>query len=217
MAFRICTLIICFCICFQSSFCQDGEEKKERKYSFHFSFDGRRSFVNKEPNDLAGLRLGLEHNQKRFRYGLGAYFLKSEIVSEEKFVNQLGDTLDIHYSFGYPSVWFEKILLRNEKWELASGVHLGAGNHEVKTGIEGLNNFEVIEQVKSTVWELSGTADYYLTDWLAFGTGAGYRIIVGANEDIRKSYSSPIYIVKAKIKIFKLHQFITRDPNTIED
>ena len=45
-----------------SLFAQDEKkEKKERKYSFHFSFDGRRSFVNSEPSDLGGLRFGLEH------------------------------------------------------------------------------------------------------------------------------------------------------------
>ena len=198
-----------------SLFAQD--EKKERKYSFHFSFDGRRSFVNSKPSDLGGLRFGLEHNRKKFRYGFGLYFLKSDIIGNEKHINSFGDTLDIRYSFGYPSIFYEKILLRNKDWELNAGLHLGVGNHQVKTGIEELNNFEVVEQVKSTVWELSGTADYYMADWLALGTGFGYRLMVGANEDIRKSYSSPIYIVKLKLKIVKLHEFITRDPNKIEN
>lgn len=179
-------------------------KKKDRKYAFYFAFDGRKSFVNTEPNSLAGLRLGLEHKKKKFRYGLGLYFLRNEIDGDDKYVDDLGDTLDIRYAFGYPSIFYEKILLKNHKWELNSAIILGAGDHDTKVGRPG-EGFKSIKRIKSTVWELNGTADYYLTDWLALGSGVGYRLIVGANEDIREAYSSPIYIVKLKLKIFKLY------------
>lgn len=199
---------------------KDTLEKK--KLQFIFSFDSRRSFFLGQGGKIAGLRIGMGINHMH-RFGIGSYGLNRDIIIPDVPLTvpvdsgaDYLDTLDVHFNFGYASLFYERVLLRNRKWELAVPFHFGGGRIRASfTDSAGVVHQPIDKRV--SLWEVSVTGQYNILSWFAVGTGVGYRGML-VNEDlVRRSWRGPIYIVKAKVMIFELYRALFKKNKTTPD
>jgi hypothetical protein len=165
-----------------------------RKWKPEVQFDGRSTVVTGNNVQLAGVRVGLEHKRVH-RFGLGIYNWSSPISTE--IINNVGDTEDRRYTFGYGSIYYERILFFSRKWEFASTLHLGNGRIKVQTRPSGTDEF-------NDPLEVSTSGFYNITWWLSVGGGIGYRFMRNAPQEVDDAFEAPVYVAKVKIRITKM-------------
>ena len=173
-----------------------------KKYKIDFQFDARSSSFQNQAVRIGGLRLGIEHRRVH-RFGLGVYGLSNNLVVDQ-FESIKQDHSEVIFEFNYATLYYERVLFFNPKWEISSSLHVGGGSvkvsyrDEISDEIEPFNTFEV------GVAELSASGFYHFTYWLSVGGGFGYRRVNDANEDLAREYSSGLYVAKVKIRFGKL-------------
>ena len=146
--------------------------------------------------------MGAEY-RRIHRAGLGIYFLNTRLFDTDFDLPIEADRLE--YDFRYASVFYERVLYFNRKWETGATLHLGGG----KIGVDVQSRDNPNEQVHHghidfSTAELSAYADYNILYWLGVGAGVGYRFVAGATPDLRKDFSSPIFVAHIQLKFLKL-------------
>lgn len=176
-----------------------GEGFKEWKIDF--VFDGRNSFADGDPIPVGGVRLGIEYYRVN-RFGVGLYGLNQPIGRE---MITLGDTLlgPSQFTLGYGTLYYERVLFFNPKWEVSGTIHLGRGDVFVRTVNPETNVLEDYGEIQVRPWELSTSVYHHLSWWLSFGGGVGYRWMGNTPPALRDIYTSTVYLVKVKIRIGK--------------
>lgn len=172
-----------------------------KKIRIDVGLDGRGSSFEKEKVRVAGLQLGIVYRRVH-RFGIGLYSLSNPIVKNNV-------TLDVpsqkvSYLFSYQSLYYERVLFFDKKWEVSSALHLGGG--KVKTSYLPLmgNTFQPYSSKDVSVIELTANVQYNFTYWLSVGAGGGGRIIYRAPKELRRAYSAPVTLLTIHVKIVKL-------------
>jgi hypothetical protein len=176
--------------------------KPFKKWRADLQFDGRVSTAQNQGVRIGGAKLGLEYRRVH-RFGIGVYGLSSNIVVDQ-FEDIISPHKDVTYSFSYLTMYYERVLLFTRKLELSTTFHLGAGNAEVSYTDLKTNDVEIYADYRLNPVEASFTGYFHLTYWISVGGGYGYRHILGDNADLRRDYSSDLYILKARIRLLKL-------------
>ncbi len=166
-----------------------------------FKFDARRTLFQKQWIGVGGLRLGVEY-RRIHRVGVGFYFLNTRIFDSEFDYDISADIVE--YDFAYNSIYYERALYFDRKWEFGSGIHLGGGRINVLYNPEGLNNRLIIDEIPFNTGEISLYGEYNILYWLGIGLGTGYRHIWGLDRNFRRSFSSPIFSATLQVKFVKL-------------
>ncbi len=170
-----------------------------------FGFDARRTFLQDQWVQVAGLRAGVEY-RRIHRFGVGFYFLNNRFFSRD-FGFEIDESL-VEYELGYTALYYERVLFFDRKWLIAAGLQLGGGNVDVYFNPGGLNDRVKHTEVPFSTAEFSAFVDYNITYWLSVGAGAGYRVVGRVPDEIRESFSGPIALVNVQVKLFKLARSI---------
>lgn len=177
-----------------------GEGFKE--YRVDFVLDGRNSFDEGTPVSVGGIRIGIEHHRVN-RIGIGFYGL-NQPVQKPAYTSADTSASPVRFSLNYRTLYYERVLYFNPKWEWSGTLHLGAGEVEVVGREPDTGDWSGVEVVNVNPVELSSSGFYHLSWWLSVGFGAGYRWMLNTPEQIRPSYASTVYLAKVKLRIGKL-------------
>jgi hypothetical protein len=175
----------------------------QNKLKPDFSIDARRTLFQREWAAVMGLKFGVEYRRVH-RLGIGVYFLNTRVF-DEVFEPEIPGIDKLEYEFNYSTLYYDRVLFFNRKWEFGSTLHLGGGKiRAFYRNPENQNDrIEIDSQDFSTV-ELSVYGEYNILFWLGVGLGTGYRQVLGAGSDLNSDFSNPIFVVNLQVKMFKL-------------
>ncbi|MEO0404766.1 MAG: hypothetical protein AAF193_07845, partial [Bacteroidota bacterium] len=173
-----------------------------KKWRFDLQLDGRRSNFQDEPVQMGGIKIGMEHKRVH-RFGLGFYGLQSNIQ-----LDQLEDITAPHsgaqVDFNYVTIYYERVVFFNPRWEFSTAFHLGSGSVVVTYEDAVTEDLEVFATYDARPLEASVSGFYHLNYWISLGLGYGYQYNRTEDPTISREYSSDIFIAKAKIRVGKL-------------
>ncbi len=177
-------------------------EPYQNKLKPDFSLDARRTLFNKQWVAVMGLKGGVEY-RRIHRLGVGIYFLNTRVFDREFDFDVPVDKLE--YEFRYSTIYYERVLYFDRKWEFGATAHAGGGRIKVfYQSPDNPNERVELQPVDFSALELSVYGDYNILYWLGAGVGLGYRGILGVDKDLRKEFNSPIFVVNLQLKMFKL-------------
>ncbi len=179
-----------------------GLEPYQNKLKPDFSLDARRTLFKKEWIAVMGLKFGVEY-RRIHRMGIGVYFLNSRVFDEDfEFDLEVGK---VEYEFRYSTLYYERVIYFDRKWEFGATTHFGGGQiRAFFQNPENPNDRIELDPLQFSTIELSIYGDYNILYWLGAGVGTGYRSVFGVNSDLKKEFSSPIFVVTLQMKLFKL-------------
>lgn len=177
-------------------------EPYQNKLKPDFSLDARRTLFQKKWVAIMGFTGGVEY-RRIHRFGLGVYFLNTRVF-DRNFQFDI-ETEKVEYEFKYTSIYYERTLFFNKKWETGGTLHLGGGNINVLyQNPENRNERLSFAHLGFSTMEVSAYGEYHILYWLGVSAGIGYRQLMGVQKDVRKDFSTPIFVVNVQLKLFKL-------------
>ena len=174
----------------------------QNKLKPNLILDARRTLFNKKWVAVGGIRFGVEYRRVH-RAGIGIYFLNTRVFDRNFDLPIEAERLE--YDFKYTSVFYERVLYFNRKWETGATFNLGGG--KIGVDVQSLENPNVQDHygdIDFSTAELSVYGKYNITYWIGVGAGFGYRFITGATPDLRNDFSSPIFVANVQLKFLKL-------------
>lgn len=173
-----------------------------KKWKLDFVFDARQTMVSGTVARLAGLRIGMEYRRVH-RVGFGFYNLGDGIVvSSLEEVNP--EITRANLNIRYSSIFYERVMLFNPKWELSLTAHAGRGRITGDYILAGGLRPQSFPSLRIRAYEFSTTAYYHLNWWISVGGGIGYRLVPDIPDEIKPIYNSPIALVRVRFKLGKL-------------
>ncbi len=173
-----------------------------QKQKLDFVLDARQTLISTTTARLGGLRLGIEYRRVH-RFGIGVYGL-SKGVHLNSLIDLDPKITEAVLNLSYASIFYERVLFFNRKWEWSATVHLGKGQitGDYRTSADSLWRSFPTRDVKP--FELSTTGYYHLTWWCSIGTGIGYRFMRDTPDEVRHIYNAPVAIARVRIKLGRL-------------
>lgn len=185
-----------------------------RKVKIDFSFDARQTLVSNTTARMGGIRLGIEYRRVH-RIGFGIYGLDNGVSL--KSLQEIDPKItSAVLNLSYFSMYYERVLFFNRKWEWSATLHSGRG---VITGSYRTGEDSAWQDFPTRVvrpLEVSTTGYYHITWWCSAGAGIGYRFIRSAPSEILPLYNAPVGILKVRIKLGKLVKSIWNDKTRYE-
>lgn len=182
-----------------------GKQKLEpyqNKLKSDFSIDARRTLFQSKWVAVMGLKFGVEYRRVH-RLGIGTYFLNTRVFDYNFDFDVPAD--QIEYEFRYATLYYERVLFFNRKWEVGATLHLGGGNIRVFYQDPANSNDRVaLAPLEFSTVELSAYGQYNILYWISVGVGTGYRFVFGVDKNLRNTFSSAIFVVNLQLKLFKL-------------
>jgi hypothetical protein len=173
-----------------------------QKQRLDFSIDARQTLISNTTARMTGLRLGVEYRRVH-RFGIGAYGFGDGIYM--KSLRELDTNIsEAVLNLSYLSLYYERVLFFNKKWEWSATAHIGRGQitGSFRTSPDSTwSNFPT-RDVKP--FEISTTGYYHLTWWCSVGAGIGYRYMRSTPIEVRPIYNAPVAIARVRIKFGKL-------------
>ncbi|MFN0032483.1 MAG: hypothetical protein ACKVOR_10005 [Flavobacteriales bacterium] len=177
-----------------------------KKWKFDFLIDARTTLLSSTPTSLGGLRLGMEYRRVH-RFGLGFYGLNNEVITTS--LAEVDTSIAAaRLSMNYASLFYERVLFFNPKWEWSATVHLGAGAITGSYRFRDSDQWISYENKRTKPLELSTTGYFHLNWWISFGAGVGYRYMRKTPVEVRDVYSAPVALFKVRLKLVKLTRSI---------
>ena len=174
----------------------------QNKLKPDFSFDARRTLFQNRWVLVGGLKFGVEY-KRIHRIGIGVYFLNTRIFDED--VEFILEANKIEYDFEYSTLYYDRVLYFDKKWELGGTLHLGGG--KINTFYE--NELNPNERNRGpvlnfSVAEVAAYGEYNFLYWLGLSAGVGYRRVFGLEYDLGSDFSSAIFVINLRLKLIKL-------------
>lgn len=177
-------------------------ESYQLKTKPDIGIDARRTLFQKQWVAVMGLQAGVEFRRVH-RLGAGFYFLNTRVFDRQFDFDIPAE--QVEYEFRYNSLYYERVLFFNRKWETGANAHLGGGSVKIfYQNPQNPNDRIELDPVEFSAVELAAYGNYNILYWLGVGVGTGYRFVFGAGNDLRKNFSSPIAVVNLQLKITKL-------------
>lgn len=172
-----------------------------KKWKLDLILDARTTVVGTSSGRLAGLRVGMEY-RRIHRFGIGIYNLNRgvEVSSLEEFDTRVqSGTMYLSYT----SLFYERVLYFNPKWEVSAALHMGSGKVNADLIVDGISETVPWEKNVKPI-EVSSSTYYNINFWLSVGGGIGYRFMRRTPAEVREIYDGPVVIAKVKVKFMKL-------------
>jgi len=165
----------------------------EKKWKFFFDFDSRISQFNGQKIKINGVRIGATHRGVN-RFGLGLYSLKEKIKVEGLKANK-PDAIqpsEVYISFNFTTLFFEKVLYKTKRWEIALPTYYGLGsiNPEYRNN---LGNLKSLKKTSFNVLGLGVNTNFYIYPWLYPRIMFGYRFAFNADDKISNAFTKPFF------------------------
>lgn len=177
-----------------------------KKWKFDFVFDARQTIISSTVARIGGIRVGMEYRRVH-RFGFGFYGLGDGVNTtslEELSPNITSATFYLRYS----SIFYERVLFFNKKWEISATAHLGKGTISGDYLIDGEGRRRSYPERTVRPFEISTTTYYNLNWWISAGVGVGYRYMRKTPDEIQPVYNAPVAILRVRIKFGKLTKSI---------
>ncbi|MCA1761720.1 MAG: hypothetical protein LC664_01785 [Flavobacteriales bacterium] len=174
----------------------------QNKLKPDFSVDARRTLFQKRWIAVMGLKFGAEYRRVH-RMGIGVYFLNSRVFdSDFEFDIAAGK---VEYEFRYTTLYYDRVLFFNRKWEVGATLHLGGGKvRPFFQNPDNPNDRIAVEPIDFSTVELAVYGEYNVLYWIGVGAGIGHRGVFGAGKSLNKEFSAPIFVANLQLKLFKL-------------
>lgn len=203
-----CTSLNCFGQFNQDNTVQlvNGERQLEpyqNKLKPDLRFDARRTLFQQNWVAIGGLRLGVQY-RRIHRIGFGFYLLNNRIFEANDIYEQIPQGIPLEYDFSYNTLFYERALYFDKRWEVGANVHLGGGDVGVRYQPPGTTFFEQIDKVPFSLTEGSVYGNFNILYWLGIGAGLGYRRVWARIPRTDNSFSSPIFAATVQIRFVKL-------------
>lgn len=214
-------IYILFQFCFTTSFTQDvpsdtiqkerflfPKQYGEKKWKFLIGLDARRSFLRNAPVKINGLKIGAEYKGVH-RFGLGLYFLNSNVLFPDITVNELdaASNPEVQFNLSYSSLFYERIFLKTRWWEVALPVHLGGGS------IRGFYR-DTAQTYRPLLTEpfsallTSAQVKFYPLTWLAVRVSGGYRFNFNTSPAVKQSFNNAFYGFGLSVNLLGMYRAI---------
>lgn len=173
-----------------------------KKWKFDFSLDARQSIISNTTARIGGIRIGMEYRRVH-RFGIGFYGMgdKVKAFSFEEFNSQISEA---SFTLRYNTIYYERVLFFNKKWEVSSAFHMGRGKIKGDYLLLGASRRQSFPEQDVRVFEISSTAYYHINWWIDAGAGIGYRHMNDIPDEVKPIYNAPVAILRVRIKFGKL-------------
>lgn len=176
-------------------------ESPFRKRRFEFALDARQTLIGQQAAKLGGFRLGMEYRRVH-RFGVGVFALSEGVMLTQ--LNQIGPNVEkALLNLNYLSLYYERVLFFNRKWEWSATAHLGNGMIEGRYQLVNSDDWIAIPAIRVKPLEISSSVYYNINWWISIGAGGGYRYMRRAPQEAQDIYNAPITVFKLKIRFFK--------------
>jgi hypothetical protein len=177
-----------------------------KKWKPLVGLDARRSYFREQKVKINGLRLGVQYNGVH-RFGFGFYALKKKILLKDIFIDEIDaqTPTNLRINLQFTTIFYERVLFKIPKWEVALPVYLGNGNISTEY-INNLGNYKTQSKTKFTVLGIGVNTKYYIFTWLAPRLTFGHRFVYNKNQDIIKALNKPFYSVGVSINPLALYK-----------
>ena len=169
-------------------------QEENKKVKFIAKIETRNSFVQTHHATYLGVRAGFEFKFP-VRCGIGYYWMLTNIDSKFYKPNDHGFSdptaqPKMKYTIGYVDYSFYS----EDDWTLSVPVQVGIGETYYKSsGSNRLANGLIVPM------EAGVAVDYLFSDWVGFGVGLGYRIMLLNNKKVKENFNSPYYQIRLNI------------------
>ena len=163
-------------------------------------FDSRSSFVSGRNARIQGLKAGVSF-RKTLTLGLGYSWLVSDI---KEFIGTGETGAEGQLKMRYISLFAEYSFYRKGPWEATIPLQIGLGKSFLQ--IKDAGGKQKMNANSVVLYEPVMTVEYKVLNLIGIGGGVGYRIMLQNNKDIDYQFSSPVYVIKARLifeEIFK--------------
>lgn len=182
-----------------------AQQEENKKIKFLAKVETRNSFVQTNHSTFIGVRAGFEFKFP-VRFGFGYYWMLTNFNS--RFYNPADFGLSdptaqpkLRYAIGYVDYSFYK----EDGWELAVPVQIGIGETFYKSNESNRFANELVVPM-----EFGVAVSYLFTDWVGFGVGLGYRVMLKRNQQVRENFNSPYYQVRLHILFTEIFRKIKK-------
>lgn len=143
---------------------------------------------------MLGVRAGFEFKFP-VRCGIGYYWMLTNIDS--KLYNPIDFGLidptaqpKMRYAIGYIDYSF----YNEDDWTISVPVQIGVGETYYRSSESDRFANGLIVPMEAGV-----AVDYLFTDWVGFGVGLGYRVLLKGNKQVKENFNSPYYQIRLNI------------------
>lgn len=169
-------------------------QETSKKIKFLAKFETRNSFVQTHHVTMLGVRAGFEFKFP-VRCGIGYYWMLTNIDS--KLYNPIDFGLidptaqpKMRYAIGYIDYSF----YNEDDWTISVPVQIGVGETYYRSSESDRFANGLIVPMEAGV-----AVDYLFTDWVGFGVGLGYRVLLKGNKQVKENFNSPYYQIRLNI------------------
>jgi len=164
------------------------------KIKFLAKIETRNTFFQTHHVTMLGIRAGFEFKFP-VRCGIGYYWTLTKIDSKLYKASDYGLTDPkaqprMRYAFGYVDYSFYK----EDDWTLSVPVQIGFGETYYKSNESNRFANDLIIPMEAGV-----AVDYLFTEWVGFGVGLGYRVLLKGNKQVKENFNSPYYQIRLNI------------------
>jgi hypothetical protein len=182
-----------------------------KKPKLFFQLDKYNSVVSGLGADVDGVKAGLEFG-KKFRFGIGIYNLKSDIIEYKKLTpaqaeDAPGDSVKALLNMGYVPLCFEYIFYDKGNWQFGLPLHLGFGNTYFEY-FDKAGNREHIRGHSVMLADVVVSGQYKIFRWVGVGAGIGFRKMLIDNPAIERNFNSPLYNLRLKIFLGEIYRTV---------
>lgn len=178
---------------YSQQFEQELKDALQEKPKLDLRLDSRHSFINQTGVKVFGVKAGIQFDNK-LSFGIGYNRLwnpleRSILVDEVEYEVELG--------FYHISPYVEYVFYKDKKWILSIPVQFGFGssfyNNRESFGPDKFFSKFVMS------YEPAISFEYRILEYFGVGLGAGYRLMIIPNRQIREQFTSPVYIFKTNV------------------
>jgi len=190
------------------------EATAEKNMRFVVQLDSRNTFVRDKAVSIFGIRGGFLYKD-RYELGLGLYgtrlldFLGREV--EKDYLDNSTTPAQLKpalIGFEYASIYGEYKVLENARWFITVNSQYGMGRVNIR--LQESNGTETLKRERKSLVEHSLKAKYHLNSWLTLVGGLGYRYLLSGQNQVKKAFNAPIYIISAEIDFKQLFQALIK-------
>ena len=154
-------------------------QETNKKIKFLAKVETRNSFVQTHHVTMLGVRAGFEFKFP-VRCGIGYYWMLTNIDSKFYNPSDFGQTdptaqPKMRYAIGYVDYSFYK----EDDWTLSVPVQIGVGETYYRSSESDRFANGLIVPMEAGV-----AVDYLFTNWVGFGVGLGYRVMLKGNKQL---------------------------------
>lgn len=196
--FLLLSVFISFSVFSLGQFEEEIKQSLSSRPKFTIRFDNRNSIISNWGARINSVKAGLEYNNI-ICFGAGYEWLGSDIKRNKYImINSIvTDTTTMFIKLKYLSFFTEYKFYHDKKWEFYLPVSFGIGSTYYRYYYN--DHFINEKNTLALIYETSMIGQYKIIPWFAVGAGIGYRIMLKGNNLMDENFTSPIYILKAKL------------------